>query len=447
MQTIIILSVFFAAAFAPGLASAITLAPKAPSLVPIRAQIKAAAKLAAPVAAVQAPRPALLLSQNKNVFYEMTVSKNNGQTSARFNVAGKEAGVLIDGTAAIEKGKLYLTKDGKKMAVKLAPPEFYARALAVARQAKAEVASLSLAAQNGKPVYKVALKEPFKLFYFIPWSVKTEYAVSADSGKILSQKSPWYAALGARLSSAAAVYDKDDKDGAVFMIAVAPQEYSLPDYPVPTIASFSASPERLEREYGPVRLSWEVRDAQSIAVEEDRLGDAGEAREVYSSSSATSGTGNTEVSPSHSGYYRLFAKNFYGQTVTRQIYVSVLLPDIIIDRLEPDNPGTFSGQRGYGNVKMILRNAGGADFLGVIDIDGGCGDCYYYDATFAARINRLSTKSFFFYRGRSSSGAPRVIDPFVSGQTYHFDIEVTTDKQPYFEYGPNNIWSGDITIP
>lgn len=52
--------------------------------------------------------------------------------------------------------------------------------------------SVQLTEQNSKPVYKMQVNEPRKLFGFIPSNIPTTQIADAENGNLLSQSRPWY---------------------------------------------------------------------------------------------------------------------------------------------------------------------------------------------------------------------------------------------------------------
>ncbi len=121
------------------------------------------------------------------------------QESAEFKFIYREKEVTmpIYSDFKIENKKLHIVHNEKPHNLEVLPSEIYSGVYnAIENNPKIVLKSLDLKIENDKPIYDLRVKEPFKLFGFIPMNINSRYVVDPVIGKIVKEERPWYARLG-----------------------------------------------------------------------------------------------------------------------------------------------------------------------------------------------------------------------------------------------------------
>lgn len=385
----------------------------------------------------------LLSAIDQNYYYDVKLTAQENKAMAKFTYDGKEVSLSINNDLKVENKKLYLTSDSDNYEIKILPPELYGQMRAKIKNSDAQIEQIKLQIKDKKGVYEVKLKEKFKLFGFLPMKIKSTYTIESHEGEVTAQSSSWYKFLGTMPSLTLMSSFK--------LVKVQGQELQFmeTEYPRVIIDSFTAAPLTLEREYGPVRLAWRTENAHAIQINAE-IDNPYVPTPVIAMPVPTPASGYIDVYPSLSTKYELVVANRGGQQAERVVDVDVSLPNIVVQRLESAEPSALRERRGYSKMNVVFRNTGRNNFLGIINIDeitgGDRGEYYYYNPAFIANIPSGRTYSYSVYRGDRPRGMSP-LENFVSGQTYEFNIRYSTDKQPLWEYGNDNVWTGSILVP
>lgn len=385
----------------------------------------------------------LLSAIDQNYHYNVKLTAQDDKAMANFIYDGKEISLPISNDLKIENKKLYLTSDSDNYEVKILPPELYGQIHAKIEKSGAKIGQIKLQIKDKKGVYEVKLKEKFKLFGFLPIRINSTYAIESQYGEVTAQSLSWYKFLGTTPSLTLMP--------SVKLIKAQGQklQFMETEYPRVIIGSFTATPLTLNREYGPVRLAWSTENAHRIHINAE-INNPYVPIPVIAMPVPTPATGYIDVYPNESTEYELVVANRGGQEAERVVNVDVSLPNIVVQRLEPAGPSTLRGRRGYSRMRVVFRNVGRSNFLGIINIGeitgADRGDYYYYNPAFIANIPSGDNYYYDIYRGERPRGMSP-LENFVSGQTYTFSVRYNTDKQPLGEYGNDNLWTGSILVP
>jgi hypothetical protein len=127
-----------------------------------------------------------------------------GPESAEFKFIykDKEAMMPVYSDFKVEEKKISLLGDNQIYDVTVLPPEVYSAIYSgIESDNKTVVKDLSLKIGEGKAIYDLSVNEPFKLFWFIPVKIDSQYIVDAGNGNIIKKHRPWWSFLGGKVAA------------------------------------------------------------------------------------------------------------------------------------------------------------------------------------------------------------------------------------------------------
>jgi hypothetical protein len=125
-----------------------------------------------------------------------------GNESGEFRFIYKENEVImpIYSDFKVENQKISLLHNEQVYDLRILPPEIYAAIFSpIEAGEKGEditVEDLSLKIVDKKAVYDLKVKEPFKLFWFIPMKINRQYVIDSADSLIIKDKKPWWTIFG-----------------------------------------------------------------------------------------------------------------------------------------------------------------------------------------------------------------------------------------------------------
>ena len=121
--------------------------------------------------------------------YETNITLGASSAVMDFISDGKEVAIDIQ-EFKIEDRKLSLIENNMTYEVGILPQELYP---AISDN---DIGSIKLEVENGKAVYKLSMKEDFKLFWIIPMKINSEYTLDSNDGSTLKIDKPWFTFFG-----------------------------------------------------------------------------------------------------------------------------------------------------------------------------------------------------------------------------------------------------------
>jgi hypothetical protein len=150
------------------------------------------------------PGPDAASGESKNWCFRLNVSDTDAGISRR--VQGSPCGDFTQNDALeipvysdfkVESKKISLLEDGKIYDLKILPDEIYTKissALETEKSGKdTGIKELSVKIENEKAVYDLKVKEPFKLFWFIPMKIDSQYIIDGADCAVIEEHIPWWA--------------------------------------------------------------------------------------------------------------------------------------------------------------------------------------------------------------------------------------------------------------
>lgn len=124
--------------------------------------------------------------------YSMKVVQKQESAELNFRYGNKDVVIPVYSDFRVENNTIYLL-DNSSHNLGITPPEVYDEINSLRSKAELGIEGLSLGLENGKPVYRLRLREPAKLFWIFPATVESSYTISADDGTVKLVSKPWYA--------------------------------------------------------------------------------------------------------------------------------------------------------------------------------------------------------------------------------------------------------------
>jgi len=121
----------------------------------------------------------------------------NNNALLNFDKGNGEGTVTVKSDFTVQDGKIVLAGPSGDISLAQNPDGFY-RGIEKGLKNKnqgIEIQDVSLRVEDGKPIYDVKVKEPVKLFGFIPWTINSEVTANGADNSIAKVKRPWYSFL------------------------------------------------------------------------------------------------------------------------------------------------------------------------------------------------------------------------------------------------------------
>jgi len=108
-------------------------------------------------------------------------------SESRISIKEGAYSAISPSTFVVENSKIYMKISEGNKEIKILPKEASSKAAAATK-----INTIELKEESQQPTYSVIGTKQVKLFYLIPVSMNIETKVSAESGKVISVKKPWW---------------------------------------------------------------------------------------------------------------------------------------------------------------------------------------------------------------------------------------------------------------